>query len=55
MTIEISPFEQQILIDSMRYRMSEGYRYGGNKEARMDCLDEKKRVQKVLDKISQIQ
>lgn len=57
MTLEITPSEQQVLIDSMRdrigklYRMSEGYRDGGNKEAQMDCLDEKKRVQKVLDKI----
>lgn len=57
MTLEITPSEQQVLIDSMRdrigklYRMSEGYRDGGNKEAQMDCLEEKKRVQKVLDKI----
>lgn len=57
MTIELTPEQQQILIDSMRdridklYRMSEAYRDGGNKEAQMDCLDEKKRVQKVLDMI----
>ena len=57
MTLEITLSEQQVLIDSMRdrigklYRMSEGYRDGGNKEAQMDCLEEKKRVQKVLDKI----
>lgn len=61
MKIDITPEEQQILIDSMRdridklYRMSEAYREGGNKEAQMDCLDEKRRVQVVLDKISQIQ
>lgn len=57
MTLEITLSEQQVLIDSMRdrigklYRMSEGYRDGGNKEAQMDCLDERKRVQEVLDKI----
>lgn len=57
MTIEITPAEQQVLIDSMRdrinklYKMSEAYRDGGNKEAQMDCLEEKKRVQEVLDKI----
>ena len=57
MKIEITPEQQQILIDSMRdridklYRMSEAYRDGGNKEAQMDCLDEKKRVQEVLAKI----
>ena len=57
MKIDITPEEQQILIDSMRdrigklYRMSEAYRDGGNKEAQMDCLDEKKKVQKVLAKI----
>lgn len=61
MIIDIIPEEQQILIDSMRdrigklYRMSEAYRDGGNKEAQMDCLEEKRRVQVVLDKISQIQ
>ena len=57
MKIEITPEQQQILIDSMRdridklYRMSEAYRDGGHKEAQMDCLDEKKRVQEVLAKI----
>lgn len=60
MTLNITPTEQQILIDSMRdridklYRMSEAYRDGGNKEAQMDCLDEKKRVQKVLDTIKSL-
>ena len=55
--IELTPEEQQILINSMRdridklYRMSEAYRNGGNKEAQMDCLEEKKRVQEVLAKI----
>lgn len=58
MTLEITPAEQQVLIDSMRdrigklYRMSEAYRDGGNKEAQMDCLEEKKRVQEVLAKIA---
>ena len=31
------------------YKMSEAYRDGGNKEAQMDCLEEKRRVQKLLD------
>ena len=57
MTLSITPAEQQILIDSMRdridklYRISEAYRDGGNKEAQMDYLEEKKRVQEVLAKI----
>lgn len=57
MKIEITPEQQQILIDSMYdridklYRMSEAYRDGGNKEAQMDCLEEKRRVQVVLEKI----
>ncbi|MBQ3996660.1 MAG: hypothetical protein II637_01325 [Bacteroidales bacterium] len=60
MKIEITPEQQQILIDSMRdridklYRMSEAYRDGGNKEAQMDCLEEKKRVQIVLEKIASL-
>ena len=55
MKIDITPEEQQILIDSMRdrigklYRMSEAYRDGGNKEAQMDCLEEKRRVQNLLE------
>ena len=55
--IELTPEETQILIDSMRdridklYKMSEAYRDGGNKEAQMDCLEEKKRVQELLAKI----
>jgi hypothetical protein len=55
--IELTPEEQQILIDSMRdrigklYKMSEAYRDGGNKEAQMDCLEEKRRVQRLLDRI----
>ena len=57
MTINLLPEETQILIDSMRdridklYKMSEAYRDGGNKEAQMDCLEEKKRVQELLAKI----
>ena len=57
MTIDITPEQQQILIDSMRdrinklYNMSEAYRDGGNIEAQMDCLEEKKRVQELLVKI----
>ena len=60
MKIEITPEQQQILIDSMRdridklYRMSEAYRDGGNKEAQMDCLEEKRRVQIVLEKIASL-
>ena len=55
MEIKLTPEHIQILIDSMRdridklYRMSEAYRDGGNKEAQMDCLEEKRRVQKLLD------
>ena len=55
MALNITPEDRQILIDSMRdridklYRMSEAYRDGGNKEAQMDCLEEKRRVQKLLD------
>lgn len=58
MALNITPEDRQILIDSMRdridklYRMSEAYRDGGNKEAQMDCLDEKRRVHSVLEKIS---
>lgn len=53
--IELTPEETQILIDSMRdridklYRISEAYRDGGNKEAQMDCLEEKRRVQNLLE------
>ena len=55
--LELTPEEQQILIDSMRdridklYKISEAYRDGGNKEARIDYLEEKKRVQELLAKI----
>ena len=55
MTIELTPEQQQILIDSMRdrigklYRMSEAYRDGKNKEAQMDCLEEKRKVQDLLE------
>ena len=55
MTINLLPEETQILIDSMRdridklYKMSESYRDGGNKEAQMDCLEEKRRVQNLLE------
>lgn len=57
MTLNITPEEQQILIDSMRdrinklYRISEAYRDGGNKEAQMDCLDERKEVENLLKRI----
>lgn len=60
MTIDITPEEQQILIDSLRdrvrmiYDISERYRIGGNKEAQIDCLDEKKRVHVVLTKIASL-
>lgn len=53
--IELTPEQQQVLIDSMRdridklYKMSEAYRDGGNKEAQMDCLHEKSRVQNLLE------
>lgn len=60
MQIDITAEEWQILVDSMRdrigklYRMSEAYRDGGNKEAQMDCLDEKKMVQKLLEKFTEM-
>lgn len=60
MKIDITAEEWQILVDSMRdrigklYKMSEAYRDGGNKEAQMDCLDEKKRVQKLLEKFTEM-
>ncbi len=55
MTIELNPEQQQILIESMRdrisklYSLSVAYRDGGNKEAQMDCLEEKRRVQDLLE------
>lgn len=55
MTIKLTPEQQQILIDSMRdrisklYSLSGAYRDGGNKEAQMDCLEEKRRVQELLE------
>ena len=57
MILNITPEEQQILIDSLRerirviYDIAERYRIGGNKEAQMDCLEEKKRVQELFVKI----
>lgn len=57
MTRNLTQEQEQIIIDALRdrvgklYKMSEGYRDGGNKEAQMDCLEERKRVQEVLDKI----
>lgn len=54
--IDITAEEWQILVDSMRdricklYRMSESYR----DEAQMDCLDEKKRVQELLEKFTEM-
>lgn len=54
--IEITAEEWQILVDSMRdrigklYRMSEACR----DEAQMDCLDEKKRVQELLEKFTEM-
>ena len=59
-TLKITQEQQQIIIDSLRdrigklYKMSEAYRDGGNKEAQMDCFDEKRKVQKVLDIIAQL-
>lgn len=56
MTIELTREQIYILIESMRDRirelweMSEAYKKGGNREAQLDCLYEKKRVQILLDK-----
>ena len=58
MTINLTPEQQHILIDSMRdridklYKMSEAYRDGSNKEAQMDCLEELKKVRELLSKIT---
>ncbi len=58
--VKLTPELQQIIIDSMRdrigrlYDMSVAYRDGGNKEAQMDCLEERKRVQEALDKIKSL-
>jgi hypothetical protein len=55
MEIKLTPEQIQILIDSMRdrigklYNMSKAYRVGGNKEAQMDCLEERRRVQELLE------
>lgn len=55
MEIKFTPEQIQILIDSMRdrigklYEFSEVYRVDGNKEAQMDCLEEKRRVQELLN------
>ena len=60
MTININPEEHGILIESLQgrinrlYNDSEAYREGGNKEAQMDCLEEKRRVQRVLDRFLSI-
>jgi hypothetical protein len=57
MTIEITPEQHGIIVDALNnrierlYRDSEAYRDGGNKVAQMDCLDEKKRVEKTLEYI----
>lgn len=55
MTLNITPAEQQVLIDSMRDRIDKLYRiaesYHHNEEARRDCMDEKNRVQNVLAKV----
>lgn len=60
MTININPEEHGILIESLQgrinrlYNDSEAYSDGGNKEAQMDCLEEKRRVQLLLDKFLSI-
>ena len=55
MTRNFTPEQEQIIIDSLRdrigrlYKMSEEYKASGFKECQMDCLEEKKKVQKLLD------
>lgn len=55
MTIEITPEEHQILIDSMRNRidklfnMAEAYKY--DSDGKRDCYAESRRVKELLDKI----
>lgn len=58
MLLNITPFVQQIFIDSMRdrigklYDMSERYKGTNFTESQKDCLDEKKKVQELLDIIT---
>lgn len=54
MKIEITPMEQQIIVDSLRDRIGKlfdmqlSYKKVGNREAQMDCVREGKAVTAVL-------
>lgn len=55
MTLNVTPEQEQIIIDSLRdrigklYDMSERYKGTNFTESQKDCLDEKKKVQELLD------
>ena len=56
-TLNITPEQEQIIIDSLRdrigklYDMSEQYKGTNFTESQKDCLDEKKKVQDLLKRI----
>lgn len=55
MTRELTPEQEQIIIDSLRdrighlYDMSEQYKAVGFEECQMDCIEEKRKVQNLLN------
>lgn len=55
MTLNITPEQEQIIIDALRdrigklYDMSEQYKGTGFTDCQKDCLDEKKKVNELLD------
>lgn len=55
MILSITPEQEQIIIDALRdrigklYDMSEQYKSTNFTECQKDCLDEKKKVQELLD------
>lgn len=55
MTVQITPEQQQILMDSLRDRIGKLYdiafSYKGNTEAKKDCLAEKRRVEQMLETV----
>lgn len=57
MTLELTPEQDQIIIDALRdrigklYDMSEQYKGTGFTGCQKDCLNEKKKVQELLKRI----
>ena len=55
MTVQITPEQQQILMDSLRDRIGKLYdiafAYKNNTEAKKDCLNEKRRVEQMLETV----